>query len=94
MNSARLTNFLVRLIGDFNKPIEIHSSSSKSCCPLTRDFELLNILNSEPTISRAINLNLDYIKPMKSIVTPTSVNINHPEFCQEHIYDTAITIID
>ncbi|KMZ75811.1 hypothetical protein ZOSMA_10G00790 [Zostera marina] len=59
-----------------------------------RDFQLLDILYSEPTTSAAIDLNLDYVSLMKSIVIPTSDYMKDLNYCQEHISDTAITIID
>ncbi|KMZ76307.1 hypothetical protein ZOSMA_103G00120 [Zostera marina] len=91
---SKVMNHACSSRGDYNQPIEIHSSSSKSCSPITRDFELLDNLYSDPTFSGAMDLNSDYVRPTHSIGILTSVKKNHPEFCQEQVYNTAITIFD
>ncbi|KMZ67779.1 hypothetical protein ZOSMA_25G01720 [Zostera marina] len=86
----KVRNYSSTSEGDYHHPIEIHSSSSKSCSPLLRDFQLLDIPSTEQTTPSGVDLNLDYISPLKSIVRSTNDLINDLDSCHRQISDMDI----
>ncbi|KMZ58955.1 hypothetical protein ZOSMA_71G00270 [Zostera marina] len=75
--------------GDYDYPKEIHSSS-KSCSPLKRDFQLLGILSKDSTTSSAMDLNLNYDSQLMSIDQPRSDRSNDLDLFHQPISETVI----